>query len=379
MRRTAAEIAALALIEGYPDVELLGGGDSTWGFYYILRFPHEIHPEFHFQLEERMRQVVREKRAISDLEMVPFSASELFKSLGHKKKAKEILEYDGLVQVVRIGSFIDQAFGDHLSNTSELPAFKVFPVERISETEIKITGLACESKEGLKNFLKLWVSYERERHEIRGDIEGLWERGNGGWVWLSKGLALRDKIVSFFKAGLSPQGAEIKIVGNCNRRATYKKLLDQGKIPCLVEVVAKESDPQEEFGLLESPLSENLEIVTQQENLISSLQLIGKTLNMLGFGYSIRIAGSGRGEKGFKILFGALEELGWEGEVSLGDDPEAQINFLVADGLERKWSAATVVVDRINRILLLQIPVERNLALLLEQRLPLGMCFEKMR
>ena len=83
IRNTAAQIASAAVFELFPSIRFLAVQEISWGFSCEMIFPHPVHPELHFQIEEKMRQIVREKREIRDLEMVPFSARELLKSRGN--------------------------------------------------------------------------------------------------------------------------------------------------------------------------------------------------------------------------------------------------------------------------------------------------------
>ena len=59
----------------------------------------------------------------------------------------------------------------------------------------------------------------------------------------------------------------------------------------------------------------------------------------------------------------ALEDLQWPFETAPGES--AQIEFLVADGLGRLWSAVTLVAEE---VLLTRVEIERNLSLLLERQ-----------
>src|SRR3990167_776706 len=142
LKRTAAEIAAAAVYELYPDVELLGGEATAIGFFYDFVFPHPIHLHI---IEEKMKQIVREKRVIRTLVMVPFSASELLKSQGHYAQAEK-LSGEELVEVIQIDSFHGLSKGPHLNNTVELTAFKI-KVESLPEKRMRIIGWCHRSKD----------------------------------------------------------------------------------------------------------------------------------------------------------------------------------------------------------------------------------------
>ena len=366
MRRTAAEIGAAAIYELFPGVQLWGGGESRVGFFYDLYFPHPIHPELHFQIEERMRQIVREKREIRDLDMVPFSARELLKSRGHLARAEELAEKraekrerEGLVRIVQIGPFVDLALGDHLKNSSELAAFKLFPPILLERGGMRIQGAASSSKEELKEFLKKWAAYPKKRHEASGEKMGFWRISENGVVWLPEGLRFFEKTLSIFKENLFQNALEIRAPNGVNRLDLAREL----EVDSIGEVVGVEGEAEEDSGLFEPGERTEVRLTTTFENAISSLQSIGKTLTILGFNYCLQFTGSKRKE--MKVLGSALEALKWECEAILEEGTPAQINFLVEDGLGGRWSAATVVAKG---FISASAIIERNIALMMEQK-----------
>jgi hypothetical protein len=252
LRRTAAEIAAAALVEVYPNVTLLGGGETPLGFAYEFECPHPVQLNV---LEERMRQIVREKRPIRTLEMVAFSASELLKKEGHC--GREVGE--GLVEVIQIGSFHDLSEGPHLKNTAELAAFK------IELEEGRIVGWCASSKEELKKFLKKLSQYTEP--EKIGEKMGLWK----GDVWLVKGIEFREKLIRFLKKEWFSQVVEVSSPPGGDPLEFHRKL-GKGKVG---EVWA---DPERGQWVLQISFFK-----PGKEEMISCLQSIGKTLTILGF------------------------------------------------------------------------------------------------
>ncbi len=252
MRRTAAEIAAAAVHEIYPDIQLLGGGETDTGFFYELYFPHPIHAHL---IEERMRQIVRERRPIRTLEMVAFSASELLKKEGHLARLEEL--EDGLVEIIQIGSFHDLSPGPHLKNTAELAAFKI-SVEELPEKGMRITGWCAASKEELKQFLKKLDEYTEPA--IIGEKMGYWK----GPIWLPPGIQMRNQLIQFLKKEWFNGILEIAAPLEADR-----SLLGHSKV---AEVIGDKEIQISFFG-------------PSKGEMISYLQLIGKTLTILGFNH----------------------------------------------------------------------------------------------
>ncbi len=260
-RRTAAELAAAAVIELYPEVELLGGGETPTGFFYDFLFPHPIHVEV---IEEKMRQIVREKRPIRTLEMVAFSASELLKKEGHLARLEEIEE--GMVELIQIGSFHDLSPGPHLKNTAELAAFKI-EVETLPEKRMRVVGWCHRSKEELKHYLKMIQSYE-DPHEI-GERLGLWK----GDVWLPEGLKRRRQLIEILRKEWFAGACEISGPLEQDRLELHRSM---GK-PKVAEIWS----PTPGKTLIQVSFFEKSE-----EEVISSLHSIAKTLTILGFDHS---------------------------------------------------------------------------------------------
>lgn len=263
MRRTAAEIAATAVYESYPDVRLLGGGETPTGFFYDFYFPHPIHVHL---IEEKMKHIVREKRPIRTLDMIAFSAAELLKSQGHLARSEELEDVDGLVQLIQIGSFHDLCPGPHLKNTAELAAFKI-SAEILPDNGMRLIGWCHRSKDELKQFLKQLDEYT-EAAQV-GEQMGLWK----GDIWLPPGLRMRQQLIEFLKAKWFAGALEISGPLDADRMELHRSI-GQSKVAEIWTPASQETHLQISF------------FGKAEEEFISFLQLIGKTLTILGFDHS---------------------------------------------------------------------------------------------
>ncbi len=344
MSRTAAEITAAAVFELFPDVKLWGGEGTAVGFSYDLFFPHPINPDTMALIEEKMRQIVREKRQIRTLEMVPFSARELLKAQGHHARAQE-LEGSGLVELIQIGSFYDLSQGPHLQNTAELAAFKLRMIEPLEGKGIRIWGSAASSKQELKIFLKKIETYSTQNHVALGEKFQLWTELEEGIVWLPRGLALREKIMALLKKNLFHEVLEVS--GVPTHSSLAKKL---GKFPIRLgelKVITNDA-PDLESALFEASAETQIQIssfflVDQFEaELNSSLQSIGKTLIILGFKSCVKVSGRKHSEKPIQTILNAFEALSLVGEFEAREGQTWQVDFLIEDGLGRKWPALSL-------------------------------------
>ncbi|MBU6384184.1 MAG: hypothetical protein KGQ49_06150 [Verrucomicrobia bacterium] len=255
LRRSAAEIAALAVYDLYPNVELIQARISATGFEVEFSFPHPLHPHL---IEERMRRIVQERRPIRLLEMVPFSAYELLRSQGRAR----LLPDEPLVQVIQIGDYYNYSPGRHVKNTAELSAFKI-KAELLGEGRMRITGWCHQSKGDLKSFLKRLESYREPRHV--GEMMGYWK----GDVWYAPGIRVREKLIQFLKEEWFDGGLEIE--GPSQADPFVQHRLHQSR------KVVERNGGEIRVSFFGSTAEEK----------ISSLHLIAKTLTILGFDRSI--------------------------------------------------------------------------------------------
>jgi len=319
LRRTAAEIAAAAATELYPNVELLGGGDTSTGFSYDFYVPHPLDAHL---IEEKMRQIAREKRPIRTLEMIAFSAGELLKKEGHVDRAKELPE--GLVEVIQIGPFHDLSPGPHLKNTAELAAFKI-SIESLPNQRTRIVGWCHHSKKELNQFLKKLHHYTEPRQI--GEQKGLWK----GAIWLAEGLQKRQQLIHFLKQHWFSDAFEISGPLQVDRTELHRSM-GQPKVAEIRASSPWETEVQISFFAL------------SEEEVISCLQSIGETLTILGFDHSTVPRGR-------------------------------ETDYVVKDGLERSYPV--VRVKRISKKgssaedLTFTAEVERMLFLLLENKVEL--------
>ena len=403
--RTAAAVLAVAIHEVFPGSELLGGGETSTGFFYQFFSSHPLPPEARQMLEEQMRQIVRENREVREMEMVACSAREFFEKEGHiaAANALEELEPKELVSIVKIGEFANLMDGPFCSSIREMGAFKLVSLKSLGDCEYRVEGCAFATKEQLKHFLRLLSRYESGNHLHLGSELGFWGREGEHIIWTHSGLALRQQLVAFLK----------KSFGSEEFKAASVSVLDQfglerarkGDSFSAWTVFEKTMDPEGDEGFFE----EQCQTVAQQtiycaekeivELAISLLQRISKTLIILGFNPELRLAGRRQGEKGIKLLSFILsnDKLDMVPEnvtkhVTLPfevDDITAsrvsRVRWMVRDGLDRMQSVIELEIGYKEdgfAILRAKAGVERILSLLLEQNsgnLPDWLISEKKR
>jgi hypothetical protein len=347
LNRTAAEIAAAALFETFPDVKLLGGRETAIGFSYDFYYPHPISPQMEIILEERMRQIARERRPIRTLEMVPVSARQFLIKEGRSSRLDEIDPDEGLVEIIQIGSFIDLSYGPHLKNSHELSSFKLWPIETLQKGEYRIAGCAFDRKEDLKEFLKKFRAYKEKSHLWIGEKKSLWKIWQREVIWLQAGLKGRSDLIELLKEHLFKESLEIGSSSLEDRLEMHANLASEiNKLPLhigeIYQTPASSWDPDAGLFSLQGggviQISSYVSSVDFGASLISSLQSVEKTLNILGFKYSLLLVGHSRSEKSFQRLVKALEGCNVKFEVELKEKSVSQIDLLLEDNLGRRWA-----------------------------------------
>jgi len=332
-----------------------------------LRCSMRLPPEVEVLLEEKMRQIVREKRAVRVLEMVPVSARGLLLKEGQRMRA-EALSEEGLVEIIQIGSYYNLSPGPHLSCTSELPAFKLWPIEDEGNGTFRLSGCACASKEELKLFLKKLRAYAETGHARIGIKEKLWCFSDGQLVWLPEGLRRLEEMIWLLRENLFKGFLEVRMAPETNRLGFMKERGVEG----IAEIRYGPSvDWDAEMGLfagnggVEACLRMLLPEGDLEKKWISSLQLAEKTLNILGFQHRLRLNGRKQSGKGYQALTRALESLGKKVEVDPGET-DSRLEFLVEDQLRRPWPAFSMEIRKSE--IFMTASVERLVALLIEKK-----------
>jgi hypothetical protein len=379
--RTAASTLAASIYEVFPGSELLGGGETSTGFFYQFFSSYPLPPEARQMLEERMRQIIRENREIREMEMVACSAREFFGREGHVAavNALEELEPKELISIVKIGGFANLMDGPFCSSVRDIGAFKITSVKSLGDSEYRVEGSAFSTKEQLKNFLQILGRYEKENHLYLGSELAFWEVENEHIVWARRGLMVRNKMISFLQ----------KTFGSEEFKAASMTILDQYGLKRVKKgapfsawtVTEKTVDPEGDEGFFEDQ-SQTIagQIIYCEEGEIvllatSLLQRISKTLIILGFNPELRLAGRRQGEKGAKLLSYLLGVAGLGAPIPFEVDDNtasriSRIRWMVRDGLGRMHPVIELEVsykdDRF-AILRAKAGVERILSLLLEQ------------
>ena len=362
----ASRVLALALSELLPNSQILDVGLSYHGIYCDFFYPAQLYQEqFSLQIEEHLRQIAREKREILLMEMVPFSAGELLRSIHQEARAKQVFESSGLVSILRIG----ECFADPVEeecrpgDTGRFSCFRIQELRSLGKHRWRLFALAAESKKAMKPLIESWKLFPQKNHEVIGKKENLWTYlPEQKRVWLPKGVALMREWISIWRSLFTPLAGEIEGAKgewdwSLQKSATFMEFFRP-----VQETLASER------GLLDTREPLMLQInsfIDAPASAISFLQTIDQSLTILGFNYVISLQGS---RERLGPLGKAIQDLNLEAQENHNKEGET-IQFLVSDFLGRKWifAEASDMSIRGCRGISLRVWIERNFALLLER------------
>ncbi|MDQ6873559.1 MAG: threonine--tRNA ligase [Actinomycetota bacterium] len=230
LRHSAAHVMAQAVQDLYPGAKLGIGPPVEHGFYYDFDVAEPFHPDDLKRIEKRMQEIIREgqrfaRREVSDdqaraeladepykLELVSLKGSAGAAADGAQVEvgAGQLSMYDNLR---RDGSLAwkDLCRGPHLPSTAGIPAFKLMRIAaaywRGSEQNPqlqRIYGTAWESRDALKEHLRLLAEAERRDHRKLGAELDLFsfpdEIGSGLAIWHPKGGIVRRVMEDYSRA-----------------------------------------------------------------------------------------------------------------------------------------------------------------------------------
>ena len=211
LRSSAAELMACAVLELFPETLLVKGEAYDLGFYYDFVFQHDINEQMLVIIEDHMRAIIKEKRAVDMAEMMRENAIQFFRDKGQNVKA-EVLEavHENIVEIFRMGEFMDICSSPYISHSKQITAFRlqkiaqtnvILPARELRVTRIK--GTVFHDKAALKKFLKSLELAKKRDHRILGRELSLFGTqdcaGAGFWFWYPNGVVIRDVLMDWWK------------------------------------------------------------------------------------------------------------------------------------------------------------------------------------
>lgn len=210
-RHSTSHVLAQAVIELFPDTKLGIGPAIEEGFYYDFDLTTPLSPEDLPRIEDRMKEIIKDKLPFNNMMIHKEKAKEFFKNNGQVYKL-ELLNgiEDDEVGLYQQGKFVDLCRGPHIDNTGSIKAFKLISIAgaywRGNEKNPMLTriyGTAFETDNELNDYLYRLEEAKRRDHRKVGRDMHLFniydEAGQGLIFYHPYGTVVRQEISSFLR------------------------------------------------------------------------------------------------------------------------------------------------------------------------------------
>ena len=174
LRHSAAHVMAEAVISFFPDAKLAIGPVIEDGFYYDFLLPRALTPDDLEPIENKMREIIDQKSAFERTVITKTEATEMFAEQPFKLEIIDNIE-DETVSLYTQHTFTDLCEGPHVSNTSDIKAFKLLRVagaywrgDETKEQLQRIYGTAFTKPKDLKIYLASLEEAEKRDHRKLG-------------------------------------------------------------------------------------------------------------------------------------------------------------------------------------------------------------------
>ena len=216
IRHSTAHIMAQAVLEKFPDGQVAIGPPIDDGFYYDFDLPRPLTPEDLDEIENRMKEIIKEKHPFEKEVVSAEKAKEIFKNQQYKLELIKGLEEGGVdehgepsdedieISIYKHDTFVDLCRGPHVDNTTEInpKAFKLLNSagaywrgDENNPMLQRIYGTAWETKLELKEYLdKLKEAQKRDHRKLGKELDLFSvndEIGAGLILWHPKGGMIR--------------------------------------------------------------------------------------------------------------------------------------------------------------------------------------------
>lgn len=220
--RLGAELLGYVVWRLFPDVQLVGGGVNSLGFYYDFVFRQPLTKETLELVDVELYRFIKEDHPVRYLSMMRENAKSLFEHHRHFLLAEKAGEEDcNILELLQIGEFFGLCPTLTLASTLEAGHIKLLNCAVVAQEEegadsltiTRITGTSRPFAKELKSFLKTYEAFLKKRdHRLLGPKLNLFsfseKMGPLGAIWHPKGMQLRRILQEWLIQKIGPS-AEI--------------------------------------------------------------------------------------------------------------------------------------------------------------------------
>lgn len=231
---SSAHLMAEALEALYPGTKFGIGPAIETGFYYDVDFgDREFSSDEFKKIEDKIIELAKTREEFIRKPVSKADAIEYFTEKGDEYKLDLIKDLpDGSITFYSQGNFTDLCRGPHIPNTGFIKAVKLMSVAgaywRGDESRKQLTriyGVTFPKASELTDYLHLIEEAKKRDHRKLGkelELFAFSEKvGMGLPLWLPKGTALRERLVSFLQKAQAKAGYEQVITPHIGHKNLY--------------------------------------------------------------------------------------------------------------------------------------------------------------
>ena len=233
LRHSAAHVMADAVKRLFPGVKITIGPAVEEGFYYDFDFDRPFTSDDLAKIEEEMQRIVDAKLPFLCEEVTRDEARAIFKGEPYKLELIDELPEGERITVYRHGDFVDLCRGPHVSNTSDVGAFKLLSVAGAywsgdvkTQQLQRIYGPAFSTKtEHSDDLAKVEEAQKRDHRKLGRELDlysTMEELGPGLVLWHPKGGRIRMAMEDFWRDAHVRNGYEILFTPHIARLELWK-------------------------------------------------------------------------------------------------------------------------------------------------------------
>jgi threonyl-tRNA synthetase len=205
---SSAHLLAQAVTQLFPDAKPTIGPPVDEGFYYD--FDHApFAPDDLAKIEERMKELAKEKLVCQRVELTRDEARKLFADNPYKIEMINEMDPGEQITAYRQGDFVDLCRGPHVPDTGRIKAIKVLKVagaywrgDATKQQLQRIYAITFPDKKLLKGHLQMLEEAKLRDHRKLGkelELFSFHDEGPGFPFWHNNGMVLREEIVKYWR------------------------------------------------------------------------------------------------------------------------------------------------------------------------------------
>ena len=208
LRHSSAHVMAEAVLDIYPDAKLTIGPVVADGFYYDIDM-NPISEEDFAAIENRMKQIIKEKKKFERQVVSKAEALEIFKNNPFKVELINELDDSEEISLYKNGQFVDLCRGPHIPHSGMIKGFKLMKIsgaywraDQTREQLQRLYGTSFFDKKLLNKYLHMIEEAKKRDHRKIGtrlDLYSFHDEAAGMPFFHPKGIAIWNTLLDYWR------------------------------------------------------------------------------------------------------------------------------------------------------------------------------------